>query len=166
VNFVENQKLIRLAYGGMFAAAIAVATMFFKVPIIVGYIHLGDGLIFLAAAVMGPFAALAAGIGSALADLGAGYLIYIPVTFCIKALMALIASWGFRRKLGFLQTACLYTFCEALMVVGYFLFEWVIYGFETASVAIVFNTVQGAVGMVVGCVLVSFFKNRLLEKHK
>lgn len=163
---MENQKLIRLAYGGMFAAAIAVATMFFKVPIIVGYIHLGDGLIFLAAAVLGPFAALAAGIGSALADLASGYFIYIPVTFCIKALMALIASWGFRHKLGFWQTVCLYTFCEAFMVGGYFLFEWFIYGPETATVAVAFNAVQGIVGMAVGCVLVSFFKNRLLAKNK
>ena len=163
---MENQKLMRLAYGGMFAAAIAVATMFFKVPIIVGYIHLGDGLIFLSAAVLGPFAALAAGIGSALADLSAGYFIYIPVTFCIKAMMALIASWGHQHKLGFWQTACLYTLCEGIMVGGYFLFEWLIYGLETATVAVVFNAVQGIVGMAVGCVLVSFFKNRLLAKNK
>lgn len=163
---MENQKLVRLAYGGMFAAAIAVATMFFKIPIIVGYVHLGDGLIFLAAAVLGPFAALAAGLGSALADLASGYFIYIPVTFCIKAFMALIASWGCRRKLFFWQTICLYALCEGLMVAGYFFFEWFIYGFETASVAVLFNVVQGLVGVVVGCVLVSFFKNRILVKNK
>ncbi len=161
-----NQKLMRLAYGGMFAAAITVATMFFKVPIIVGYIHLGDGLIFLSAAVLGPFAALAAGIGSALADLVAGYFIYIPVTFCIKSLMALIASWGWQHKLGFLQTVCLYTLCEGVMVGGYFLFEWLVYGVETATVAVAFNAVQGAIGMAVGCVLVSFFKNGLLARSK
>lgn len=161
---MERQKLARLAYGGVFAAAIAVATIFFKVPIIVGYVHLGDGLIFLAAAVLGPFAALAAGVGSAIADLMSGYLIYIPVTFCIKGVMAFIASWGWRHRLGFWQTACLYTLCEAFMVGGYFLFEWAIYGIETASVAVVFNGVQGLVGMAVGCVLVSFFKNRILNK--
>ena len=81
-------------------------------------------------------------------------------------MMALIASWGHQHKLGFWQTACLYTLCEGIMVGGYFLFEWLIYGLETATVAVVFNAVQGIVGMAVGCVLVSFFKNRLLAKNK
>lgn len=161
---MENQKLAKLAYGGMFAAAIAVATMFFKVPIIVGYIHLGDGLIFLAAAVLGPFAALAAGIGSAIADLMAGYFIYIPVTFVIKAIMAFIAAWGWKHSLNFWQTVCLYFLCEAFMVGGYFVFEWIMYGLETASVAVAFNCIQGLAGVVVGSILVTFFKKRTLQQ--
>ena len=40
---------------------------------------------------------LAAGLGSALADLFSGYVVYAPVTFVIKGLMAFIAFYGFKE---------------------------------------------------------------------
>jgi uncharacterized membrane protein len=47
-----------------------------------------------AASILGPFAAISAAIGSALADLIVGYSLYMPATFLIKGLMGLIS--GFR----------------------------------------------------------------------
>ena len=43
-----NIKMICLT--GMFMALICIATLFFKVPIPLGYAHLGNGFIFLAGA--------------------------------------------------------------------------------------------------------------------
>ena len=41
-----------MVYGALFAALIFIATYLFKLPTPVGYIHLGDGFVFIAAAVL------------------------------------------------------------------------------------------------------------------
>ncbi|MEG1678413.1 MAG: ECF transporter S component, partial [Clostridia bacterium] len=43
----QNTRVLTLAYGGMLAALVFVATCFFRIPVAVtqGYIHLGDGFI-------------------------------------------------------------------------------------------------------------------------
>lgn len=58
----------RLVYQSLIAALIALCTAFIKLPVSItnGYIHLGDGAIFLAAALLGPAGCAAAAIGSAL----------------------------------------------------------------------------------------------------
>jgi len=85
----------KLVLGGLFAAIIFLLTFLVHVPIPGGggYIHPGDAAIYLGAFLLGPlYGALAAGVGSMLSDLAAGYVIYAPVTFIIKALMALIVG--------------------------------------------------------------------------
>lgn len=64
-----DKRIRKLAFGGVFTALIAVATMFLKlpVPITSGYVHLGDGMIFAASAYLGPWGAVAGALGSALA---------------------------------------------------------------------------------------------------
>ncbi len=72
-----DKRIRKLAFGGVFTALIAVATMFLKlpVPITSGYVHLGDGMIFAASAYLGPWGAVAGALGSALADLLGAMLI-------------------------------------------------------------------------------------------
>ncbi len=89
---------IRLVLAGMLAAAVAITTAYLKIPLAFGYIHLGDALIFLSAAVLGPFAAVPAGIGSMLVDLLAGYVVYMPATFVIKFLVGLTAGFVLKRN--------------------------------------------------------------------
>ena len=62
--------------------------MLIKIPSpLKGYINLGDGIVLLAAWVLPlPYGLVAAGLGSALADLFSGYVVYAPATFAIKAL--------------------------------------------------------------------------------
>ena len=81
----------------MFAALICVATMIIKLPSpIGGYINVGDGIVLLCGWTLGPmYAFFVAGIGSALADIFAGYILYAPATFVIKGLMALFAWIAF-----------------------------------------------------------------------
>ena len=58
-----------------------------------GYVNLGDGIVLLSAWVLPlPYGIVAAGLGSALADLFSGYTVYAPATFVIKALMAAVPS--------------------------------------------------------------------------
>ena len=71
----------------MFAALIIVATIFIRVPIGIneGYIHVGDSMIYLAACLLGPYAAIAAVIGGAFADILAGAAAWALPTAIIKA---------------------------------------------------------------------------------
>ena len=90
----KTQKIVTAA---LFAALCCVATMIIKIPSpLKGYLNLGDCIVLLSGWLISPFYAfMAAGIGSALADVFSGYFIYAPITFLIKGLMAIIAyfSW-------------------------------------------------------------------------
>lgn len=161
---MRNGRVMKLAMGGVLAALILLATVAFRlpVPIAQGYVHLGDGVIFLAALLLGPYAALAAGIGSALADLLAGYILYMAPSFMIKAMMGLVVG-SFARKGDQLRNAMLFVLAELVMVFGYFVFELFMYGFAGAVAALLPNAVQGICGVAVG-VLFSLLLPRL-DRH-
>ena len=156
----------------MFAALICVATMIIKIPSpLKGYINLGDGIVLLAAWVLPlPYGIVAAGLGSALADLFSGYVVYAPATFIIKALMAVVAysfyklfakktkSTGSRILSGILA--------ELVMILGYLLFEGILYGFVSSLVNIPANAVQGIAGIVIGVVLITVFEKQNIIKQK
>ena len=91
----NTQKLVLSA---MFAALICVVTMIIKVPSpLKGYLNLGDCVVLLAGWMLSPgYGFLAAGIGSALADLFSGYVVYAPATFIIKGCMAVTAGYMYK----------------------------------------------------------------------
>ena len=63
------------------------------VPATRGYFNLGECMIYLTALLFDPLtAAFAGGVGSALADIALGYLIYAPATLAIKAAEGAVAS--------------------------------------------------------------------------
>lgn len=81
----------QLCITGIMAAFVFLMTFVPKVPIPLGYAHLGDGMIFIAAYIVGKKEGMiAAAIGSALADLIGGFPIWILPTFIIKMVMAYI----------------------------------------------------------------------------
>ena len=86
----NDTKLRLLALTAMFAALTYTLTAFLHVPTIKGYVHVGDAVIFLAAAVLPtPYAAAAGAIGAGLSDALSGYFIWVPATVLIKALTTL-----------------------------------------------------------------------------
>ena len=162
-----TQKIVMAA---MLAAPTCVATMIIKIPSpLKGYINLGDCVVLLAAWTLSPiYGFLAAGLGSALADLFSGYVVYAPATFVIKGVMALIAYYGFKllhKKIGNLPSRIITGIvAEAVMILGYFVFEGFLYGFGPSVVNIPANSVQGIAGLILGCVLVKVFeKSKLIN---
>ncbi|MEG0806698.1 MAG: ECF transporter S component [Lachnospiraceae bacterium] len=169
-------KTKKLVTAALMAAFTCVATMIIKFPTpTLGYIHLGDGLVLLCGIILGPFTgALAAGIGSMFADLFAGYVIFAPGTFAIKAICALLAGLVFRqaKKLSSKHSTRYLGICiggvlgELFMVTGYFLYEILLAvtasgtatTFSAAAAAsatgIPFNLVQGATGIIIALILV------------
>ncbi len=155
------RKLVTCA---LMTALVCAATMVVKIPSpLNGYLNLGDCLVLAAGWTLSPlYGFLAAGLGSALADLFAGYVTYAPATFLIKALMALIAHFGVRllkNNCGKLPARLFSGFCaEVWMVGGYYLFEGLLYGFVPSLVNLLPNSVQGTVGLIVGLVFVKLFE--------
>lgn len=162
-----NNKTRKIVVAALLAALTCVATMTIKVPSpLKGYINLGDGIVLISGWLLSPaWGFLSAGIGSALADILSGYVIYGPATFLIKGLMALVAFYGFKllnNKFGKLVSIIISgVAAEIVMMVGYFIFAGYLYGFGPAAVNIPANAVQGVAGVLVGAVLV-----KVVEKSK
>lgn len=162
-----HAKIKKTVIAALIAALVCVATMIIKIPSpLKGYLNLGDGIVLLAGWMLSPgYGFLAAGLGSALADLFSGYAVYAPATFLIKGAMALVAFTLLRlteKRLG--RTLSLIVgglLAETAMVLGYFLFEGVLYGFVPSAVNIPANAVQGVAGILIGTILA-----KLLEKAK
>lgn len=160
----------KLTTCAIFAAIICVVTTFVAVPApSIGNINLGDAFILCAAWLLGPLGAVAAGLGACLADLFAGYAIYAPATLVIKALMALACHYTFvglarvTNKPAFsrILSALL---AELIMVVGYFAYESIIYGFFASVASIPFNLIQGGCCLVIGSVCAFLlFSNKAIQ---
>lgn len=149
-----NVKQLTLC--GVLAALVFVLTYFPKVPVPVtgGYVHLGDGAIFLAALLLGPLGIPAAAIGSGLADLIGGYMLYVIPTVIIKGLVALV-GWKLYKKGSWVSAVVAFVLAEAVMVLGYFVFECFTSGAPAAAAAILPNVVQGVAGVVLGLICVA-----------
>ena len=149
-----QSKTKKLVLAAMLAALTCVATIVIKIPYPQGYLNLGDAVVLLAGWLLSPlYGFLAAGIGSALADLLSGYVVYAPVTFVIKGAMALLLAAVAQKQ----NKAFVGFFAELLMVAGYLLFEGVLYGFAAAIANVPFNAIQGAAGLVLGGILIRVF---------
>ena len=153
---MKNVSVKQLTMAGVLAALVFVLTYLPKVPVPVtgGYIHLGDGAIFLSVLLLGPLGIPAAAVGSGLSDLIGGYMVYVIPTVIIKGLVALIA-WKLYRKGSWVSAAVAFIVAEAVMVLGYFAFEAVMYGVAAAAAAIRPNVIQGVGGVVLGLICVA-----------
>jgi uncharacterized membrane protein len=84
---------------GLMIAIICIATMVIKIPTHIGFTHLGDSMVFLAAILFGKKKGMiTSAVGMCLADILLGYAIWAPFTFVIKGIMALIAASIAYRK--------------------------------------------------------------------
>lgn len=159
-----------IVLSSMFAALICIATMLIKIQLTPnGYVNLGDGVIIFAAGALGPvYAFFAAGIGSMLADIISGFAFYAPATFVIKGLMA-VAVFFVRKRLAKAKnrtvTAVISAVsAEAVMIVGYAIFESAVYGIGVAMASMLGNAVQAFAGIVTGVLLIKIFeKNRFFR---
>lgn len=164
----EKKNTVRSLVGAaMFAALACVATMIIKVPSpLNGYVNLGDCVVLLCGFTLSPlYAFLAAGVGSALADVFSGYILYAPATFAIKGAVALCAMGVLcvigKKKSSTPAHVVAAVIAECVMILGYFIFEGVLYGFAASLVNVPANAVQGLFGVVFGTAL-----ERVFEKSK
>ena len=154
----------------MMTAMVMIATTFFKIPNAMGYIHLGDGFVLLAAIILPKkYACFAGGVGAGLADIYGGYAVWAPWTLVIKIVMVLIVQLFFDfltkrasngkhiAKIAGIPFAELFAYVLAVLwtVSGYYIAQGFISGNWMAPVADVpGNVLQAAVGSIIA-ILVS-----------
>ena len=159
-----NTRTKKIVMAALMAALACVATMIIKIPSpLKGYLNLGDCIVLVSGWMLSPtYGFLAAGLGSALADVFSGYATYAPATFIIKGLMALIAFYGFKllnKKIGNLPSRIVSGIvAEIVMILGYFVFEGFLYGFIPSAINIPANGVQGIAGLIIGVILMKVFE--------
>ena len=159
-----HSKTKRIVITALMAAMVCVATMVIKIPSpLKGYLNIGDCIVLLCGWLLAPgYGFLAAGLGSALADMFSGYITYAPATFLIKGVMALIAFACFKlmnQRIGKLPSQIIgAVLAEIIMVLGYYVFEGFMYGFIPSAVNIPANAVQGTAGLILGIILVKVFE--------
>ncbi|MCF0138337.1 MAG: ECF transporter S component [Oscillospiraceae bacterium] len=144
----------KLVFSALFAALTCCATLL-RFPAGIGYIHAGDAVVLLAAFLLDPlWGAFAAGLGSALADLLAGYALYAPASLVIKLLMALTAGLVLRKcpvKRETFKAVTAGVLAELIMLAGYFCFECFVLGYGAAALGSVpTNLIQAAFGVAAG----------------
>ena len=154
----------------MMTAMVMIATTFFKIPNAMGYIHLGDGFVLLAAIILPKkYACFAGGVGAGLADIYGGYAVWAPWTLVIKIVMVLIVQLFFDfltkrasngkhiAKIAGIPFAELFAYVLAVLwtVSGYYVAQGFISGNWIAPVADVpGNVLQASAGAVIA-ILVS-----------
>lgn len=169
---ISTRKIVICA---MLTALTTLATIVIQVPSPMnGYVNFGDVFVLFAAFMMGPiYSAVSAGLGSALADILTGYVIYAPATLIIKASMAIVASIVYislKKSFKHKQLPMIIggVLAELIMVAGYFLYACLLMGEGLAAAAsIPGNLIQGLVGIVVGVSVATVFVNKNpFEKDK
>lgn len=154
---MRDKKVLRIVMCAMFAALACVATLVIQIPSPMnGYVNLGDCIVLLGAFLLGPVYGAAAGaVGSALADLISGYAHYVPGTFVIKGVMALVAGIIFIKMKNKNVSSVLGAIAaEVIMVLGYFAYAGMLLGKGLATAAsIPGNLVQGLIGIIVSVVV-------------
>lgn len=159
-----NTRTEKIVIAALMAALTCVATMIIKIPSpLEGYLNLGDCIVLVSGWMLLPtYGFFCAGIGSALADMFSGFVIYAPASFMIKGLMTLVAFYSCKRlhkKLDDLKSRIVSGIAaEILMILGYFIFEGFMYGFIPAAVNIPVNGIQGIVSLIIGVVLIKVFE--------
>jgi len=158
----NRRKIKKIAYTGVLAALIFVGTEI-HVPTLIGHINLGDLVILITSFILGPFAAVPAAIGSAIADLISGYAQYALPTFLIKGIMGFTAGLIMIRKgdrkitLPLKLTAAV--LAEIIMISGYFAFESLpfMYGVKAAIGSLIPNLIQAGCA-IAGAIPLTYVK--------
>ncbi len=151
-----DSKIRRLVMGGLMAAMTFVCTLAVRIPVpgTHGYVNFGDGALMLAGLLFGPQVGFAAGaIGSALADISGGYAVYAPATFIVKGsealIVALIAHKGFKEKPLTLRTFVGLAAGGIVLVSGYCVADWLMFGLPAAIAGVAANCGQAVAGAVI-----------------
>ncbi|MFW6306644.1 MAG: ECF transporter S component [Bacillota bacterium] len=159
----RNLSMRLITYLALFIAIVAVATYFFKIPgLNTSYYNLGELCIFTIAIVFGHKAGFIAGsMGSALIDLLVAP-VWAPFTFVIKGLEGWVV--GKIAEPGNMYRNIVAVIVGGhIMIVGYALAVWILYGWPSVLPEIGGNYGQAAVGAIVALPLANRINKRFSQ---
>ncbi len=156
-----------IAAVAVMSALTTIATMIFTFPFPTtgGYFNLGDAVVVTTALIFGPIVgAIAGGIGSGLADLLGGWMIFIIPTTLIKGAEGFVVGYiaGDRENRTLFKTIVAWIAGGIVLVGGYFIAEafFLGMGVEAATAEIIINVPQ-AIGSFIGIPISIAVKDRL-----
>ncbi len=161
----QRTNLNTLVLMGVLMAMTVVMTMIIRIPVPAtqGYIHLGDSMVILSVFILGKGkGALTGGLGAALADILGGYATFAPITFCAKALLALVLGLfmdivsrpATKKGTGKALAVLGAVLGGIVMIAVYYVAEGFMYGsFITPVAEIPMNAIQVGVGAVLAGLL-------------
>ena len=131
-----KKKNIRLmCVAGVFTALVFIVTAYLHIPTNNGYIHVGDGIIYLAACILPhPYAMAVGACGALLADCLTGFAIWAPGSVVIKAVTALLFTNKGKKMMSARNWLALIP-AAVICAGGYYLYESFLYGNLIAPLA-------------------------------
>lgn len=172
---MKKESIKKITLTAILAALITVTTAVVKIPIGIndGYVHLGDAVIYLAGCLLGPYAAIAASIGGALADILVGAAVWAIPTAIIKPLNSIpfiiATSYYVKRnethKIIHPSTVLMTVVSGMITTFGYFIAEGLMFSFESAAATLLFGLAQ-PIGSAIAFVLVGFALDKVnIQKY-
>ncbi len=125
---MKKSKIRLMCATGVFTALVYVVTAYLlHIPTDNGYIHIGDGFIYLAACMLpAPYAMFVGAGGALLADVLTGAAVWAPASVLIKAVTALLFSRKGKSIISLRNVLALLP-ATAICAGGYYLYEALIY---------------------------------------
>lgn len=125
---MKSNKVSLMCMTGVFTALVFVVTAYLHIPTNNGYVHVGDGLIYLAACLLPwPYAMVVGAGGALLADCLTGFAIWAPGSVVIKAFTALLFLRKGNKIITLHNLVALIP-AAILCAGGYYLYESLLYG--------------------------------------
>jgi len=164
-NKISTKKIIIAA---LLSAITCVVTFAIRVPVPAtqGYINIGDSIIFLCGALLGPVIGfVAGGLGSCLADVFSGYVFWAPFTLIIKGLEGFVTGIIVYLAKKFNLNKYLFAFIAMLLggivcITGYFIASVIIYRSAAAAwFGVIGDLIQISVSLVLGMLLTVSISN-------
>lgn len=160
----QNRNALKVAVVAVLTAVVVVFTMVVRIPTAKGYLNLCDVAICFIAFTFGPWSAfIAAGLGTALADLISGYAQWAPISFVVHGVEGLLIALIVRRQgdkeASLIRKLFAGLVCIATVSLGYFtLSSLFISTVSVAAAEIPGNIAQSGVGFVLGLGVASAVK--------
>lgn len=158
----KQAKMKKMALTAMFAALIIVTTAYIKIPAPLGYVHIGDSMVYLSAALLPePFGFVAAAIGGVLADLLAGYPHWAFPTVIIKTCNVLpffLIRLAMKNEVKYEKIIHLFNLLMLIPTTlitlgGYFIANMLMYDTGAAVAELLPNLIQATVSAIVFVVI-------------
>lgn len=157
-NSKSKFKTKEIAFYGLFIALVYVATRFINIPgpTSGGLFHLGNVMAFTIAIIFGKKAgAISGALGMTLFDLTSAYFAWAPFTFIIRFAMGYLIGYMANINNTSKVKSATFTFLGVLvasliMIVGYYIAEFILYGNLYAPLQSVWgNFMQCVIGTII-----------------
>jgi uncharacterized membrane protein len=152
----KEKHALKVAVVAVLTAVVVVFTLVVRIPTTKGYFNLCDVAICFIAFTFGPISAfLAAGLGTAIADLISGYAQWAPISFVVHGIEGLLIALIVRKQpLSKMRTFLAAIVCILTVGLGYFILSaFFISTVAVAAAEIPPNMIQAGVGVVFGFAL-------------